>query len=68
MADTKLDAIFDKMVNIPEDFEMPDGLIDLIDWANCIGVLNIVLDMIRDNYEWKAIHDYVDQQDKILGG
>ena len=47
---------------------MPDGLIDLIDWANCIGVLNIVLDMIRDNYEWKAIHDYVDQQDKILGG
>jgi len=68
MADTRLDAIFDKMVNIPEDFEMPDGLIDLIDWAYSVGVLNVVLDMIRDNYEWKTIHDYVDQQDKRLGG
>jgi|8_EtaG_2_1085327.scaffolds.fasta_scaffold261367_2 hypothetical protein len=68
MADTKLDAIFDKMVNIPEDFEMPDGLIDLLDWAHSVGVLNIVLDMIRDGYPWRSIHDYVDQQDQILGG
>ena len=65
--DTRLDTIFDKMVNIPEDFEMPDGVVDLISWADRVGVLDIVLDMIKDGYAWRAIHDYVDEQDEMMG-
>ena len=65
--DTRLDTIFDKMVNIPEDFEMPDGVVDLISWADRVGVLDIVLDMIKDGYAWRSSHDYVDEQDAMMG-
>ena len=64
--DTPLDKIFDQLHYIPEDFEVPDGFIYLIEWAQQLGVLDIVMDMVRDRYLWDDIYRYIYEQDKMM--
>lgn len=62
--DTQLEQIYDKICDIEPDFEMPDEVTSLLEWATSVGVIDIVLDMIRQRRDWKSIYMFVYNQEQ----